>query len=218
MSKRTLWLDLGVWAALAGVFVTVLVVVAQLNRPPSYAELQARAEQSVMQDCRGWSATRSLHASMQENVCQCIATRARTSFNGIDDADFVSCRQRVAARMTAHPDIDREFAANFPPLCGTLEGRISGLSGDGSSQFCQCLQVSSSKIVATKAAYAFGGGEAESVEQNTRLQQCTGSMAFGEGWKVTAPGEATMHLPPYLTFPIVTLPCAALRTARGLKC
>lgn len=209
MTIRPLLVDLGVWAGLAVIFTAVLMAVGYANRPPTAADLMASAEQGVLESCRGWTGTRALHAGMQEDVCQCVASRARTKiYGGVDDGDFSICRQRVAGQMSQHPDLDRAFLANFPQLCGNLEGLMSGRPSDGSSAFCDCLAGQVQQSATIKASYAFGDGEPASSGRDERFRVCSQVLAYGKGWQVDDVGTASMEMPSFFPYREAALRCA----------
>jgi hypothetical protein len=204
---RPWMIDMSIWTVLCIAFLGLLWTVVQLTLPPTPAQVQARLATEARALCLAHPSTALLVTDMRDDVCGCMADRVTTSLGGLDQGDFDQCRQRVAQRMTSHPDLDSAFAANFAPACGRMEGQLTGRATDGTTPFCGCLQEETAAAPAAKAAYAFGGGEVPSGARDARVRTCSPMLVFGEGWKAGGEGFASMRLPPLLPFQQMVLRC-----------
>ena len=204
---RALFVDLAVWAGLACTFAVIVMLVGYLNQPPTAADFRANALQALAASCLGARATAALHPDMRQDVCQCTVSQADFPYVKLNDRDFGVCRQRAAARMESHPDLETAYAANFPALCGVLERGFSGTETDGNSEFCGCIDAQIGEDLTVKASYAFGTGEGNTDERDERVKACGRFLTFGEGWKSTGAASAGMRMPPFMPHHDLVLRC-----------
>lgn len=178
------WLiDLGVWAALALIMVTVSITAFSVMRPPTSAELTARYEADVRSTCQSAPATQAMPQAMRQSYCSCIVTES-TSFGGVSEEEAQACRSNAARVMKDSPTLLADYRVGVSKWCQRYEALATNHSGSPTGPFCNCVARGVEGDRDNMVQFAYADRPARGALWEQTRESCGHDLYLGSDWQV----------------------------------